>query len=176
MDDLTARTRTTTPDRWSAPPLIVIKINFDGALFVNEWESGIGIVARDSAVSCLVWLSRRLPKCLPPELVEAMAAREALSIAQRLHWRRIILEGDCLSLIQKLQSGREDHSASGPITSDIFQLLSLFNSASYSFVRRSGNSVAHSLARFSFGLQEGAGALPPTALAHLLSDSSHSNE
>ncbi|KAL0439335.1 UNVERIFIED_CONTAM: hypothetical protein Slati_2416500 [Sesamum latifolium] len=104
-------------------PINVVKINFDGALFVNKGESGIGIVARDSAGSCLAWLSHCLPKCLSLELVKAMAAREALSMAQRLHWRRIILEGDCLPLIQKLQSWREDHSATGPITSDIFQLL-----------------------------------------------------
>ncbi|KAL0320163.1 UNVERIFIED_CONTAM: hypothetical protein Sradi_5277800 [Sesamum radiatum] len=155
MGDLTARTQTTAPDRWSPPPVNIVKINFGGALFVNKGESGIRIVPHDLAGSCLAWLSRHLPKCLSPELVEAMAAREALSIAQRLHWRRIILEGDSLPLIQKLQSWPEDHFATGPITSDIFQLLSVFNSVSFSFMIRSGNSVAHSLARISFGLQEG---------------------
>ncbi|KAL0401117.1 UNVERIFIED_CONTAM: hypothetical protein Slati_4141600 [Sesamum latifolium] len=92
MSVLTTRTQTTAPYRWSPPPANVVKINFDGALFVNEGESGVGVVARDSAGSCLAWLSRRLPNCLSPELVEAMAAREALSMAQRLHWRRIILK------------------------------------------------------------------------------------
>ncbi|KAL0303741.1 UNVERIFIED_CONTAM: hypothetical protein Sradi_6242200 [Sesamum radiatum] len=168
MGDLMARPRTTTHDRWSPPPVNVVKINFDGALFVNEGESGIGVVAHDSAGSCLAWLSHGLPNCLSPELVEAKAAREALSMAQRLHWRRIILEGDCLPLLQKLKSLREDYSATGPITSDIFHILSVFNCVSFSFIKRSGNSVAHSLARTSFGLQ-GVGDLPPTALAYLLS-------
>ncbi|KAL0413622.1 UNVERIFIED_CONTAM: hypothetical protein Sradi_1563900 [Sesamum radiatum] len=81
MNDLTNRTQTTAPCRWSPPPVNVVKINFDGALFVNEGESGIGVVARDSADTCLAWLSRRLPNCFSLELVEAMAAREALSMA-----------------------------------------------------------------------------------------------
>ncbi|KAK4401657.1 hypothetical protein Sango_0906400 [Sesamum angolense] len=135
------------PVRWSPPGLDEVKLNFDGAIFASSVEVGIGIIARDSAGACVGWKSVRKQGSFVPEMVEAMAAREAILLACRVGWRRIILEGDCANIYQKLSALSPDCSALGAIIRDIKCLALNFDLCSFSLVRRSGNKVAHCLAR-----------------------------
>ncbi|KAL0308654.1 UNVERIFIED_CONTAM: putative mitochondrial protein [Sesamum radiatum] len=135
------------PVRWSPPGLDEVKLNFDGAIFASSVEVGIGIIARDSVGACVGWKSVRKQGLFDPEMVEAMAARGAILLAWRVGWRRIILEGDCANIYQKLSALSPDCSALGAIIRDIKCLALNFDLCSFSLVRRSGNKVAHCLAR-----------------------------
>ncbi|KAL0444214.1 UNVERIFIED_CONTAM: putative mitochondrial protein [Sesamum latifolium] len=53
---------------WRSPPNGVIKLNFDGALFQNGAEVGVGVVARDCQGDVWAWLSHRFPRRVEPEL------------------------------------------------------------------------------------------------------------
>ncbi|KAL0387437.1 UNVERIFIED_CONTAM: hypothetical protein Sradi_2625500 [Sesamum radiatum] len=77
-----------SPARWSPPGEGVVKLNFDGALFVASSEVGVGVVARDSAGACLWWKFVRKKGSLEPELVEAFEARDAVLLARSLGGRR----------------------------------------------------------------------------------------
>ncbi|KAK4400574.1 putative mitochondrial protein [Sesamum angolense] len=127
------------PVRWSPPGLDEVKLNFDGAIFASSVEVGIGIIARDSAGACVGWKSVRKQGLFDPEMVEAMAAREAILLACRVGWRIIILEGDCANIYQKLSALSPDCSALGAIIRDIKCLALNFDLCSLSLVRRSGN-------------------------------------
>ncbi|KAK4429703.1 hypothetical protein Salat_1270900 [Sesamum alatum] len=106
---------------------------------------GIGVVARDSEGACLGWLSRTLANGGSPEVVEAYAAWEALRLAWQWGWPRVIIEGDCASILNKITAETQDRSAVGPLVSDVRSLASHFESVSFSFVRGSCNAVADRL-------------------------------
>ncbi|KAL0462529.1 UNVERIFIED_CONTAM: hypothetical protein Slati_0140500 [Sesamum latifolium] len=132
---------------WSLPGDGVIKLNFDGAMFKASLEIGIGVVAHDSSAACVWWKSVRKRWTPELELVEVVAAREAVLPARRFGWRRIVLEGDCANLHCKLSSPQADCASTGVVTHDIKCLSSAFESCIFSLVRRMANKIAHCLAR-----------------------------
>ncbi|KAK4415229.1 hypothetical protein Salat_2630200 [Sesamum alatum] len=77
------------------PAAGVVKINFDGAVFADGWEGGSGVVARSLEGECIAWASHRYVKPVFPELVEAIAVREAALLAIPFGWPRVCIEGDC---------------------------------------------------------------------------------
>ncbi|KAL0399540.1 UNVERIFIED_CONTAM: hypothetical protein Sradi_2297300 [Sesamum radiatum] len=95
----------------SPPETGFIKINYDGAIFLETSEVGIGIVARDSNGSCIGWLSKRFCFNATPEIIETIAAREAVLLGIRRGWQKIVLEGDCSNLFykQETESGSLSH-------------------------------------------------------------------
>ncbi|KAL0361271.1 UNVERIFIED_CONTAM: hypothetical protein Sradi_3811600 [Sesamum radiatum] len=132
---------------WTAPAPGSIKINSDAAIFHLDGDFGVGVIARDSNGHCLAWSSVRLHRCVLPEVDEAWAARIAIQLAHLFGWTDIVLESDCASLHSQLISSTTLSSYIGPIVFDILSLATSFNSCHFSLVRRTGNSVAHSLAR-----------------------------
>ncbi|KAL0355952.1 UNVERIFIED_CONTAM: putative mitochondrial protein [Sesamum radiatum] len=149
--------------RWSPPGFGEIKLNFDGAVFGSSSKIGLGIIARNSDGVSVGRKSARRKGLPAPEMVEATAAREAILLAGRFGWRRIVLEGDCANLYFKLVSYQLDCSALGIITRDVKSLASAFDSCSFSLVRRSGNQVAHRLARQATTLASEGTSFPPFA-------------
>ncbi|KAL0424546.1 UNVERIFIED_CONTAM: hypothetical protein Sradi_0989400 [Sesamum radiatum] len=134
-----------------------IKLNFDGAVFAGSQEIRMGIVARDFSSHYVGWKSVRQQRREEPELLEAFAAREAILLAHRFKWRKIILEGDCSNVILKLSSPQLDWSAAGTVFRDIKTLFFYFDSCEFSLIGRFGNNIAHFLAKpgsviISFGL------------------------
>ncbi|XP_020552752.1 uncharacterized protein LOC105171849 [Sesamum indicum] len=95
---------------WHHPPINSIKINFDGGLLDGGRGVGLGVIARDAAGLCLAWLSLRLNRGGSMELAEDLAAREAIRLARRYWWLRVILEGDCSTLLHMLSSPELDFS------------------------------------------------------------------
>ncbi|KAL0412616.1 UNVERIFIED_CONTAM: hypothetical protein Sradi_1463300 [Sesamum radiatum] len=160
----------TTPSSWQPPPEGVVKINFDGATFEKGKKLGVGVVARNSLGQCVAWVSRRLGIAGSGVLAEALAAREAVFLAVRRGWRQVIVEGDCSSLVQKLQSRVRDLSAEGPIVTDVLTLAVVFHSYEFNFVKRSNNRVAHFFAHFSGVSAEGDVDIPPAAVPIVNSD------
>jgi len=58
------------------------------------------------------------------------------------------VEGDCISLINKLKAKEQPRSAVGFFIYDIIQVSVSFEFISWVFVRKGGNSVAHVVAHF----------------------------
>ncbi|KAL0461831.1 UNVERIFIED_CONTAM: hypothetical protein Slati_0070700 [Sesamum latifolium] len=160
----------TAPSSWQAPPVGVVKINFDGATFVKGKKLGVGVVARNSLGQCVAWVSRRLGMAGTSVLAEALAAREAVLLAVRRGWRHVIVEGDCSTLVQKLQSRERDLSAEGPIVTDVLNLAVNFLSCEFNFVKRSNNRVAHFFTHFSGVPAEGDVDIPPAVVPFVNSD------
>ncbi|KAL0461471.1 UNVERIFIED_CONTAM: hypothetical protein Slati_0034700 [Sesamum latifolium] len=103
---------------WTPPPTECIKVNFDGAILDSGLALGIGVVARNDAGRCLAWASLKLDRGGVAEMAEAYAAREAVRLAIRHHWRWVIFEGDCESLLLKLSSAQQDCSLVSPLVYD----------------------------------------------------------
>ncbi|KAL2243997.1 UNVERIFIED_CONTAM: hypothetical protein Sindi_0517700 [Sesamum indicum] len=69
--------------KWTPPVAGMTKINFDGSVLEKGCE-------------------------VDGEIAEALAAREAVDLAINHGWRRVLIEWDCLSLINKLNSSGLD--------------------------------------------------------------------
>ncbi|KAL0327848.1 UNVERIFIED_CONTAM: hypothetical protein Scaly_2217400 [Sesamum calycinum] len=132
-------------DSWKPPEAGWVKVNYDGALFADGKEGGAGVVARSETGECVAWVSYRFVKPIYPEEVEAMAAREAALLVVQHGWPAIILEGDCASLIHKLQARETNFSTIGQLTQDIKCIVAR-SSCVFPLVHRAGNKVAHCLA------------------------------
>ncbi|KAL0368275.1 UNVERIFIED_CONTAM: hypothetical protein Scaly_1046400 [Sesamum calycinum] len=97
-----------TPSRsvlhWQRPPQGMVKLNFDGALMDQGGAMGMDIIAQDHMGACIDWIFVCLPSHSHAELAEALAAREAILLAHRGGWSKIILDRDYATLIRKLVS------------------------------------------------------------------------
>ncbi|KAL0285140.1 UNVERIFIED_CONTAM: hypothetical protein Sangu_2792800 [Sesamum angustifolium] len=170
VDALSQQVRSRLRASWIAPSADCIKINFDVAVFAAEGAIGVRAVARDSQGQCMAWLAQRVIRAGDGELAEAWVAREAVQLDVRKGWRKVVIEGDCASLIHKLADSIRDFSHLDPIVADILIYAENFHFCLFSWVKRSGNVVAHHLAHSTVGRVEGISVVSPTMLGLLLAD------
>ncbi|KAK4388566.1 hypothetical protein Sango_2463200 [Sesamum angolense] len=121
---------------------------------------GLRVVARNSHGVCLAWLSIRINRRGPTLLAETFGAREAILLAYRRSRQKVTIEGDYATLIFKFSLGSSDHSVFGPLVVDIVSFAAQLESVSFSFIHRSGNSVAHFLAQLTLNLEGDSSNVP----------------
>ena len=73
---------------------ILLKINFDRAVFKEENAVGIGVVIRDEKGHVMASMAEKILHPNSVAIVEAMAAVNALTFAQDIGLSYLILEGD----------------------------------------------------------------------------------
>ena len=98
------------------------------------------------------------------EVLKAMAARRAMLFMKELGLRHAEFEGDSDLVVKALVGHRPDRSSVGHIIKDCKSLRGLFQTCSFSHVRRQGNGVTHALAkraRKSFPLTVWMESVPP---------------
>nr|POE89219.1 hypothetical protein CFP56_72880 [Quercus suber] len=132
---------------WQAPVQDTYKVNFDGAVFVEEGLAGLGVVIRNDHGLIMASLTQQIP--LPGSVieVEVLAARKALELTLELGFDNITLEGDSEVLIKSLAKGGNSLAHCGHLLAGIRMLMARFSSLSLSHVKRHCNSLAHALAR-----------------------------
>ncbi|KAL1804932.1 hypothetical protein ACET3Z_028000 [Daucus carota] len=79
-----------------------------------------------------------------------MTVKEALSWSDQFQGERIIIESDCLVVVQAIRSSTPMRSHLGAIVEECRSLMKQSHKLSLSFVKPSANVVAHSLARESY--------------------------
>lgn len=92
---------------------------------------------------------RRLTAQPSSTVEEARAALEGVKMAAEKGWTEIVLEGDNSRIVSAIQN--REHDTLLPYGALISVLLSIsisFQDFSCSFIRRTGNMLAHSLAHF----------------------------
>lgn len=134
---------------WAKPKTDVVKITVDAATFSDQGTCGIGIISRDHDGSLLGAKSKQYAEVLNPSMVEAMAIKEALSWAKDRQWSSVILESDCLLVVQLIRSATPMKSRFGQVIEDCRRLRSGFNNFELYFIKRSANMSAHELAQVS---------------------------
>ncbi|KAK8683464.1 hypothetical protein V6N13_039524 [Hibiscus sabdariffa] len=132
--------------RWLPPSGNLIKVNFDTVFDSHMLSSSSGIVFRNHEgllLAVAVYPHSHIPN---PCVAEAQACLDAISLAKDLFFCNIIIEGDSLTVINKLQSGSNDMSLIGMILSDVKSLSKFFEGVTFNFVSRACNEVAHKTA------------------------------
>nr|XP_023915730.1 uncharacterized protein LOC112027287 [Quercus suber] len=139
--------RCATPVHWSPPVREWWKVNFDGAMFGEFEEAGLGVVVRNSHSEVKATLTEKIRKPPSAEIAEVLAAKRATLFAQELGLEKMIFEGDSEQVIKALQWGGWDFASGGHLIRDIFHTVNSFMSTSFSHVCRRGNAVVHALAQ-----------------------------
>ncbi|XP_074306616.1 uncharacterized protein LOC141641871 [Silene latifolia] len=101
-----------------------------------------------------------------PLLAEAAAVLEGVKEAASRGHEKVIIESDCLTVIEALKKGSTGTSVFSLVLDDILFLRSEFTSISWSYTSRTNNSVAHALAHISLrvvGRFVWSDGLPPIA-------------
>ncbi|XP_010241360.1 PREDICTED: uncharacterized protein LOC104585986 [Nelumbo nucifera] len=132
---------------WVKPSLGSLKLNFDGANSTSE--SGIGLIIRDGFGEVVV--ARAIPvEANSASTTEAFALFEGIKLALQLDLNLIIFEGDAKILIDSLLEINPNPPWSlRVLLSSCKNLLDRLPDYSVTFTPRSGNKVAHKLARFA---------------------------
>ena len=107
------------------PPLTDwVKVNFDGTVFQESGEAGLGIIIRNDYGLVMAGLTQVIPLPTSVEMVEVLVARRALILAKELGLDHIILEGDSEIAIRAMKSEGYSATSFGHILSDIKVLYS----------------------------------------------------
>ncbi|XP_060974729.1 uncharacterized protein LOC133039791 [Cannabis sativa] len=139
--------RTDTRERWSKPTAAQLKINVDGTVFKDTNKIGTGFVARDcngriiEAFSTISSVSCRL------KIAKILSVKEALSWIKRNNKSNVILETDCILVVQVILSSVFMPSIFGLFVQDCQFILSSLSNVSIGHVKRSTNKVVHCMAR-----------------------------
>lgn len=138
--------------KWIPPPNGFMKINVDAALS----DTGLGAAAavcRDSTGLYLGSSAVVIQGATVPTVVEAIACREALSLAHDLSLQYFVVACDCKTVVDDIQKGKGGTYMS--VIKEIFIRSSLFNSCNFIFEGRASNLDAHKLAKDSLALDRG---------------------
>lgn len=137
------------PQGWTPPTAHTIKINVDAALPSNSGNFRVGMVARNSQGVAQWWSRREMVGRPNPTDAEALAVLHGLEVARQHGWSDIILETDCLPVYRYLVAESRSLISFGAILDSCLSFHDFFSSLSFSFVRRSGNTLAHAIATSS---------------------------
>ncbi|MFQ6657301.1 hypothetical protein Gotur_027038, partial [Gossypium turneri] len=124
----------------------IIKINFDASYIHVKKLAIIAALAKDyrgEVVEADTYLMEDVDDAF---VAEARACERALRLASMKRFRRLIVEGDSLSVIKKLNTQEEDRSVIRPIIHNIHRLQKGFDKVTYIFVPCSVNAAAYALA------------------------------
>ena len=122
------------------------KANYDGAMFAESKEAGIGVIVRDDKGDVIVALAEKIPYPMSVEVLEALAARRAAKFVVELGLSVAEFEGDSEIVWKALKAADWAHSATGLIIKDTMSIIGSLRTFSFSHTRRQGNCVTHALA------------------------------
>jgi ribonuclease HI len=128
-----------------------VKLNVDASSDPISGLGGTGAIIRDSHGSFIVGCNRTLPYIDAPT-EEAMALRDGLLLAGQIGCNKIIVESDCLEVVQTMQDRGYSSGAATAIYEECCFICRNFSSITFCHCAREANGAAHSLAARAEGL------------------------
>ncbi|KAK8558830.1 hypothetical protein V6N13_098456 [Hibiscus sabdariffa] len=117
----------------------MVKVNFDASFSSIMKTSVSGIIILDADGFILAASSNQNVFIANHETAEARACEQALILAKDVGFRSVIVEGDALTVITKINRSFEDMSEIWAILQNIQALKRDFMYLSFEFIRRSNN-------------------------------------
>ncbi|XP_074290806.1 uncharacterized protein LOC141617506 [Silene latifolia] len=160
------------PRGWEPAPRGFVKVNVDAGVKEDEGVS-LGLVCRGEMGDVLWGVFTVQDQVLEPHVAEAVAILEGLKEALRTGYRDVVLESDCLQVVEALKKKLSGRSCFMLVIEEILLLCNSFNTVLWSFSSRVNNTVAHALAHIyprNTGRMEWSETLPPSANDAILFD------
>ena len=144
---LVKKSRFEVMQKWRAPDAGFIMINVDCAINQTDAIRGIGMVARNIDGMVVGAVQSNVNGIKDPTLIETLVAVRALYFAKDRGFTKLVLEGDALGVINKVNDNTFDLSMIGNFVSEVKLIRRHFLVCSVNHVFRKANKVAHILAR-----------------------------
>ncbi|XP_050369344.1 uncharacterized protein LOC126787517 [Argentina anserina] len=123
---------------WMPLPPGFVKVNFDDSWSATQSGCGLGLVIRDGNGACLAGASYVSSHNSVVE-AKAMTALVGLQKAANMHQKKVVMEGDCLEVIDALKDDSCAHWRSFIILKKIVQLSLDFDEDLWNWIPRDTN-------------------------------------
>ncbi|XP_028062862.1 uncharacterized protein LOC114266180 [Camellia sinensis] len=136
-------------EKWRPSVGAILKVNFDGAMFMRQKACGVEVMIRDHKGVPIAALSEKIPTWMEVDCIEATAVVKALDFAAELGLTNIQLEGDSLTVVEAIREDGHLSASFGHFLQYAIYRSKHFSSFCVSHMRWSGNVVAHHLAQMA---------------------------
>ncbi|XP_072064292.1 uncharacterized protein [Arachis hypogaea] len=131
---------------WEPPTTTLVKINVDAAIS-NGNNGGVEAVIRNGMghiLTAAIW-----PTTQPLETLEAeaLAIYLGMKLAKECCFMEIVIESDCIEVVNELKHGRPNPTCFRAFVVDALSLMCNFRLMAFTHIKKSGNKVAHELAK-----------------------------
>ena len=159
---------------WRPPEPGFVKINTDAAIKCEDGKGGARGVARSPDSFLGAW-SKPFPGVTDPLIAEAMAVWEGVIFANLRGFSNVVLETDCLEVVNLWNTRHDSWSVVAPILVEIGELAGSLNYFYIHHVVRSANGPVHICAKHACtidGTESWLDNTPSFLISSLLADSS----
>ncbi|KAK2407645.1 Ribonuclease H superfamily protein [Trifolium repens] len=132
---------------WYPPPVNYVKCNIDAAIFSPEKKTSMGACVRNEDGQFITAMSVHTSAVMTPAEAEAWALQQGIMWMAMLGYRNVIFELDCKTVVDDIDSSKDNHSEYGLLIEDCKSMLSPHSNYVVAFTRRQANGSAHALAR-----------------------------
>ena len=122
--------------KWRPPLGELYKTDYDGAVFSESGEAGIGVVVQDANGEVIVALAEKITYLGSVEMLEALAARRATKFIVELGIFLSEFEGDSEVVCRALQVADWSHLSIGQIVKDTWSIVRSLRTFSFSHTRQ----------------------------------------
>jgi ribonuclease HI len=129
------------------PPENSLMLNVDASYNKDRSTGSTGAVIRDSNGHFIAADAKYFEHVLDAPMAEALAHREGLGLASQVGCNRLMVQTDCMEVVETMKQQGMSATASGPIYEECVQVWQDFASISIDRVHREANTVAHDIAR-----------------------------
>ncbi|XP_017635739.1 uncharacterized protein LOC108477751 [Gossypium arboreum] len=131
---------------WKPPTGDIIKNNYDASFDQGTRKSVSGILARNReglVMAACIFPWENIPDSM---MAEARACLQAVTIAKEMGFQDILVKGDALTIIRKLNSAEDDKLSISSLIKEIKWRGHRFRRLRFEYVPREANKVAHGMA------------------------------
>ncbi|KAI4980504.1 hypothetical protein ZWY2020_020989 [Hordeum vulgare] len=109
----------------------------------------MGAVLRDDKVRFIAGGNNKIDHCADVLMVEALALKFGLTLAQKAGCNRLIINSNNLEVIETMKDGGRSAGAAAAIFDDCFHYACDFVATRFEQCNKEANKVAHELARLA---------------------------
>jgi hypothetical protein len=133
---------------WSKPASGVYKLNVDAAFDIDSGRGGSGAIIRDARGNFMAAACDFTDHAVDAASMEASALLAGLKLAEQFGAQSLVVESDCLEVVQAVAAPSEFRGVSAVVYDDCRHLLLMLGMATLQHCPREANGAAHELARY----------------------------
>jgi ribonuclease HI len=133
--------------KWIPPRPGCVKINVDAAVEKVEVGGAVGAMSRAEDGTFLGASILKIRGINDPAVLEAIACREAMALAEDLYERKVTMATDCLSVVNNMEQAYD-----GPyimVINEVKARAKTLSEVTFRHENRASNSEAHNLAHLA---------------------------
>ncbi|XP_042952221.1 uncharacterized protein LOC122289301 [Carya illinoinensis] len=133
--------------------LELIKLNVDGAIFFYRYKAEVGIILRGTKGDIVMFASKLEAKAQDLAIIKLLAMFWGLQLCANMRIANLILESDCLMMVDELQNVIDSHYPQRVLVQETKRLTQLFRDCRVKHINQLGNETAHRLACYAWNVE-----------------------